>query len=201
MQAVSDEQLIQWVADGDASCLGTLFERHHKGLYNYALQLTRNGGRSWDNVVGNIEGVPAGTWVSRVEASPHDEATAFVTFDGHRRGDMNTYVFRTTDFGQTWAPIITDVIDGYAWVIKQDPVNPNLLFLGTEEGLYITLDQGENWARFSENLPRVAVHDLVIHPTEHDLVIGTHGRGVYVIDDITPLRGLNHEIIEALRDT
>ncbi len=161
------------------------------------LQLTRNGGRSWDNVVGNIEGVPAGTWVSRVEASPHDEATAFVTFDGHRRGDMNTYVFRTTDFGQTWAPIITDVIDGYAWVIKQDPVNPNLLFLGTEEGLYITLDQGENWARFSENLPRVAVHDLVIHPTEHDLVIGTHGRGVYVIDDITPLRGLNQEIIDA----
>ncbi|MEN0042768.1 MAG: glycosyl hydrolase [Pseudomonadota bacterium] len=161
------------------------------------LQLTRNGGRSWDNVVGNINGVPAGTWVSRVEASPHDEATAFVTFDGHRRGDMNTYVFRTTDYGQNWAPIVTDDIDGYAWVIKQDPVNPDLLFLGTEEGLYITLDQGENWARFSENLPRVAVHDLVIHPTEHDLVIGTHGRGVYVIDDITPLRGLNQEIIDA----
>ena len=161
------------------------------------VQLTRNGGRSWDNVVGNIEGVPAGTWVSRVEASPHDEATAFATFDGHRRGDMNTYVFRTTDFGQTWSPIITDDIDGYAWVIKQDPVNPDLLFLGTEEGLYITLDQGENWARFSENLPRVAVHDLVIHPTEHDLVIGTHGRGVYVIDDITPLRGLTQEIIDA----
>ncbi|MEO0346626.1 MAG: glycosyl hydrolase [Pseudomonadota bacterium] len=161
------------------------------------LQLTRNGGRSWDNVVGNIEGVPAGTWVSRVEASPHDEATAFVTFDGHRRGDMNTYVFRTTDYGQTWAPIITDDIDGYAWVIKQDPVNPDLLFLGTEEGLYITLDQGQNWARFSENMPRVAVHDLVIHPSEHDLVIGTHGRGVYVIDDITPLRGLNQDIIDA----
>lgn len=161
------------------------------------VQLTRNGGRSWDNVVGNIDGVPGGTWVSRIEASPHDEATAFVSFDGHRRGDMNTYVFRTTDYGQTWAPIITDDIEGYAWVIKQDPVNPDLLFLGTEEGLYITLDQGEHWARFSENLPRVAVHDLVIHPTEHDLVIGTHGRGVYVIDDITPLRGLTQEIIDA----
>ncbi|MEO1594439.1 MAG: glycosyl hydrolase [Pseudomonadota bacterium] len=161
------------------------------------VQLTRNGGRSWDNVVGNIDGVPGGTWVSRIEASPHDEASAFVSFDGHRRGDMNTYVFRTTDYGQTWAPIITDDIEGYAWVIKQDPVNPDLLFLGTEEGLYITLDQGEHWARFSENLPRVAVHDLVIHPTEHDLVIGTHGRGVYVIDDITPLRGLTQEIIDA----
>lgn len=168
------------------------------------LQLTRNGGRHWSNVVGNIEGVPAGTWVSRVEASSHDKATAFVTFDGHRRGDMATHVYMTDDFGATWRSISTDDIEGYAWVIKQDPVNPDLLFLGTERGLYVTLDQGENWTRFSENLPKVAVHDLVIHPTEHDLVIGTHGRGVYVIDDVTPLRGLTQDIIDtnvALLDT
>ncbi|MEM9533547.1 MAG: glycosyl hydrolase [Pseudomonadota bacterium] len=161
------------------------------------VQLTTNGGRSWSNVAGNIEGVPAGTWVSRVEASPHDEGTAFITFDGHRRGDMGTYVLRTSDYGATWTSLTSDAIDGYAWVIKQDPVNPDLLFLGTEEGLFITLDGGENWARFSENLPMVAVHDLVVHPTEHDLVIGTHGRGVYVIDDITPLRGLTQEKIDA----
>ncbi|MDJ0654037.1 MAG: hypothetical protein QNJ40_07790 [Xanthomonadales bacterium] len=161
------------------------------------VQLTRNGGRGWDNVVGNIDGVPAGTWVSRIEASPHDEATAFVTFDGHRRGDMQTYLLRTTDYGASWTSLVTDDIDGYAWVIKQDPVNPDLLFLGTEEGLYISLDGGVNWARFSENLPRVAVHDLVIHPTEHDLVIGTHGRGVYIIDDITPLRSITQETIDA----
>ncbi|MEM9303815.1 MAG: glycosyl hydrolase, partial [Pseudomonadota bacterium] len=161
------------------------------------VQLTTNGGRRWENVVGNIDGVPEGTWVSRVEASPHDEGTAFVTFDGHRRGDMATYVVRTTDYGQSWTSLVTDDIDGYAWVIKQDPVNPDLLFLGTEEGLYISLDQGVNWARFSENLPRVAVHDIVVHPTEHDVVLGTHGRGVYVIDDITPLRGLTQETIDA----
>ncbi|MEM8982655.1 MAG: glycosyl hydrolase, partial [Pseudomonadota bacterium] len=161
------------------------------------VQLTRNGGRSWTNVVSNIDGVPTGTWVSRVEASPHDKATAFVTFDGHRRGDMATYVYRTTDYGATWTPLANEAINGYAWVIKQDPVNPNLLFLGTEEGLYISLDSGENWARFSENLPQVAVHDLVVHPTEHDLVIGTHGRGVYVIDDITPLRGITQATIDA----
>ncbi|MEM7704065.1 MAG: glycosyl hydrolase [Pseudomonadota bacterium] len=161
------------------------------------VQLTRNGGRAWENVAGNIEGVPAGTWVSRVEASPHDKGTAFVTFDGHRRGDMETYLFKTTDFGQSWTALASDAIEGYAWVVKQDPVNPELLFLGTERGLYISLDSGENWARFSQNLPKVAVHDLVVHPTEHDLVIGTHGRGVYVIDDITPLRGLTQEIIDA----
>ncbi|MEL7022653.1 MAG: glycosyl hydrolase [Pseudomonadota bacterium] len=161
------------------------------------IQLTRDGGRKWTNVASNVEGVPAGTWVSRVEASPHDKGTAFVTFDGHRRGDMNTYLFRTTDFGATWTALTTEDIDGYAWVIKQDPVNANLLYLGTEEGLYISLDQGENWARLSENLPRVAVHDIVIHPTEHDLVLGTHGRGVYIIDDLTPLRGITQEIIDS----
>ena len=161
------------------------------------VQLTRDGGKSWKNVVGNIQGVPAGTWVSRVEASPHDKATAFVTFDGHRRGDMATYVYRTTDFGATWSTLASDDIKGYAWVIKQDPVNPDLLFVGTEEGLYLSLDQGTNWARFTENLPEVAVHDIVIHPTEHDVVIGTHGRGVYVIDDITPLRGVTQETIDS----
>ncbi|MEO1574226.1 MAG: hypothetical protein AAFU65_04620, partial [Pseudomonadota bacterium] len=161
------------------------------------VQLTRDGGKRWNNVVGNITGVPEGTWVSRVEASPHDKGTVLVTFDGHRRGDMATYVYRTTDFGQTWTSLVTDDIKGYAWVIKQDPVNPDLLYLGTEEGLYISLDNGENWARFKENLPEVAVHDLVIHPTEHDLVIGTHGRGVYIIDDITPLRGITQDTIDA----
>jgi photosystem II stability/assembly factor-like uncharacterized protein len=161
------------------------------------VQLTRDGGDSWTNVVRNIVGVPKGTWVSRVEASPHDEGTAFATFDGHRRGDMHTYLFRTIDYGATWTALANADIDGYAWVIKQDPVNPDLLYLGTERGLYLSLDQGENWARFSENLPKVAVHDLVVHPTEHDLVIATHGRGVYVIDDVTPLRALTQEIIDS----
>ncbi|MFK8016437.1 MAG: glycosyl hydrolase [Gammaproteobacteria bacterium] len=161
------------------------------------VQVTRNGGRTWVNVIDNVDGVPEGTWVSRIEASPHDKATAFVTFDGHRRGDMATYVYLTTDYGKSWTSIASDDINGYAWVIKQDPVNPALLFLGTEEGLFISLDSGENWARFKENLPQVAVHDLVVHPTEHDLVVGTHGRGVYIIDDITPLRGITQETIDA----
>lgn len=161
------------------------------------IQVTRNGGRSWEEVSGNLPDAPPGTWVSRVEASPVDAATAFITLDGHRRGDMTTYVYRTTDYGKHFDSLVTDDIRGYAWVIKQDPVNSNLLYLGTERGLYVTLDQGASWARFSENLPEVAVHDIVIHPTEHDVILATHGRGVYIIDDVTPLRHLTPEVVQA----
>ncbi|MEJ2677527.1 MAG: glycosyl hydrolase [Gemmatimonadota bacterium] len=160
------------------------------------LQLTRNGGGSWTNVVHNVRGVPDGTWVSHVEASPHDVATAFVTFDGHRLGDMTTYAYRTTDFGNSWQRLDTDSVEGYAHVIKQDPVNPNLLFLGTEWGLWLSLDGGASWARYDSGLPeRVAVRDLAIQPREHDLIIGTHGRGIYILDDLTPIRHLTPEVL------
>ncbi len=156
------------------------------------IHITRDAGKSWQNVGKHIRGVPKGTWVSRITASPHQPGTAFVTFDGHRTGDMKTYTYRTDDFGQSWQALPANDL-GYAWVLKQDPVNPDLLFLGTEFGLYISLDAGSSWARFKENLPKVAVHDLVIHPTEHDVILATHGRGVYIIDDITPLRALTQE--------
>ena len=161
------------------------------------LHVTRDGGGTWTNVVANVPDLPPLTWVSSVQASPHDEAAAFVTFDGHRTGDMTTYVYRTGDFGATWTSLASDEIEGYTWVIKQDPVNPELLYLGTELGLYVTLDGGRQWARFKENLPKVAVHDIVVHPTEHDLILATHGRGVYVIDDVTPLRALTQEILDS----
>ena len=110
---------------------------------------------------------------------------------------MATYAYRTTDFGETWQSLVSEGITGYAWVVKQDPVNGELLYAGTEFGLYISLDGGQQWARFKENLPMVAVHDLAIHPTEHDLIIATHGRGIYIIDDLTALRGLTPEILES----
>lgn len=155
------------------------------------VHLTRDGGGSWSNLTAGFEGLPKGTWVSRVEASPHAAGTALVSFDGHRTGDFATYLYRTDDFGSSWRRVDTSQVEGYAWVIKQDPVDPELLFLGTEFGLWISIDGGAHWARFKENLPKVAVHDLVIHPREHDLVIGTHGRGVFIIDDLSPLRGLD----------
>ncbi len=161
------------------------------------LHVTRDGGGSWTNVVANVPDVPEFTWVSSVVASPHDAASALVTFDGHRTGDMGVYVYRTGDHGATWTSLASDEIEGYAWVIKQDPLNADLLYLGTELGLYLSLDGGGQWARFKENLPKVAVHDIVIHPTEHDVILATHGRGIYIIDDVTPLRALTQEILDS----
>jgi photosystem II stability/assembly factor-like uncharacterized protein len=161
------------------------------------IHVTRDGGKNWARVSDNNPDLRKGSWISSVTASPHDEASAFVTVDDHRNGDMSTYVFRTSDFGETWQSLAGEGITGYAWVVKQDPVNPELLYAGTEFGLYISLDGGQQWARFKENLPMVAVHDLAIHPTEHDLIIATHGRGIYIIDDLTALRSLTAEILES----
>ncbi len=161
------------------------------------VQVTTDGGGGWTDVTANIPGLPAGLWVSHVEASPHDEAAALVTVDGHRSGDMATYLYRTTDLGRSWTPLASDEIEGFAHVALQDPVNPDLLFLGTEMGLYISLDGGGRWARFTGEVPKVPVRDLDIHPREHDLIVGTHGRGVYILDDLTPLRALTQEVLDA----
>ncbi len=161
------------------------------------LQVSSDDGKNWRKVSGNLEGLPQGTWVSCVEASSHNPNEAFVTFDGHRTGDMQPHVYHTVDMGRSWTSITTDEIFGHAHVIRQDPVNGDLLFLGTEKGLFITLDRGLNWARFEENFPQVSVRDLVIQQRESSLVAGTHGRGIIIIDDITPLRQLTRETLAA----
>jgi photosystem II stability/assembly factor-like uncharacterized protein len=162
------------------------------------LHVSRDAGESWTEVTPADDALPANTWVSSVRPSPVDDASAFATFDGHRAGDMATHVYRTADFGRTWQPIAPEGDDvGYAHVVEQDPVNPEILYLGTEFGLFITLDGGANWARFTEGLPKVAVRDLAIHPTEHDLILGTHGRGVFIIDDLSALRGLTAEVMDS----
>ena len=160
------------------------------------IHVSRDGGTHWQEVGHNLKGVPKGTWVSRITTSAHHPGTAFATLDGHRSGDMRLYAFRTDDFGKHWQPLSSDGVEGYAWVLKQDPVNEKLLFLGSEHGLYLSLDGGQHWARFKENLPKVAVHDIVIHPTEHDVILATHGRGVYIIDDITPIRALTADMLQ-----
>jgi len=161
------------------------------------MQVTDNGGGSWRKVSGGLDGLPDGTWCSCVEPSGHERTTAYVTFDGHRTGDMAPHVYRTTDLGRNWESLTTAEIQGHTHVIREDPVNPNLLFLGTELGLYITLDGGKHWARFEENLPEVSVRDLMIQPREADLVLATHGRGIYIIDDISPLRQITPEVMAA----
>jgi photosystem II stability/assembly factor-like uncharacterized protein len=161
------------------------------------LQLTRDGGGSWSNVGRRVPGLPAGAWVSKIEAGHRDAATAFVTFDNHHNGDMKTYVYKTTDFGKSWRSLAGPGAAGFAHVVREDLENPDLLFLGTELGLFISLDGGDHWARFAGNLPPVSVWDVAIQPRESDLIIATHGRGIYILDDLTPLRKLTREALAA----
>lgn len=159
------------------------------------VQVTKNGGKSWTNTSNNISGLPANTWVYHIEASVHDKGTAYAVFDGHTKGDMNPYAYKTSDYGKTWTNIISNDVLGFARNIQEDYVNPNLLFLGTEFGLYITLNGGKSWSKFTKNMPSVAVHFIDLQKRTNDLVMGTHGRGVIIIDDISPLRSITTEVL------
>jgi len=159
------------------------------------VQISQNGGKTWTNTSANIQGLPANIWCYQIEASVFDKGTAYAVFDGHTMNDMKPYAYKTTDFGKTWSNIITDDVVGFARTIQEDFVNPDLLFLGTEFGLYITLDGGKNWKKFTNNMPSVAVHSIEMQKATNDLVMGTHGRGVIIIDDISPLRELTEEIM------
>jgi len=159
------------------------------------VQITRDSGKHWTNVVKNIPGLPPNTWVSTIEAGHYDPAVAYATFDGHATGDMKTYVYKTTDYGKTWTSLSTPELKGYAHVVREDLVNPNLLFVGTEFGLFISIDGGAHWAQFTGRLPNVAVRDIAIQPRESDLLIATHGRGIFIVDDLTPLRALTPQIL------
>jgi photosystem II stability/assembly factor-like uncharacterized protein len=162
------------------------------------LQITRDAGKTWTNVVGNVPNLPKASWVSWVEASRYDAATAYATFDRHTFGDMDPHVFKTTDYGKTWTAIVApgSGVRGYAHVIKEDTVRPDLLFLGTEFGLWVSLDGGMQWSQYKgADFPAVAVRDIVVHPRESDLVIATHGRGIWIIDDISPLRKLTPDVL------
>lgn len=163
------------------------------------LQVTKDGGTNWKNVVEKISGVPKGTYVSRVVASKFNEGTAFVTFDGHRMGDFKVYVYMTNDFGESWKSISSNLPgnNGIANVIREHPRNPNLLFVGTEYGIFASFNKGESWIKFKLNLPTVPVDDILIHPRDNDLILGTHGRSIWVLDDITPLEQLNESVINS----
>ncbi|HZC66316.1 MAG TPA: sialidase, partial [Candidatus Dormibacteraeota bacterium] len=162
------------------------------------LQITRDGAKTWTNVVGNVPNLPKNSWVSWVEAGLYDAATAYATFDRHTFGDMEPHVYKTTDYGKTWTPIVAadSGVRGYAHVIKEDPVARNLMYLGTEFGLWISLDSGKHWAQYKgHEFPNVAVRDIVVNPRQSDLVLATHGRGIWIVDDITPLRKLTPEVM------
>src|SRR5579885_1812573 len=160
------------------------------------LQLTRDGGKSWSNLVKNVHGVPEHSWVSWVQAGNFAAGTAYVAFDRHSFGDMAPYIYKTTDFGKTWTALVTPKetkgLRGYVHVIKEDPVRPDLLYAGTEFGLWISIDGGASFAQFKGgNFPAVAVRDVAVQARDASLVLATHGRGIWIIDDLTPLRALD----------
>ncbi len=164
------------------------------------LHVTRDGGGAWTSVEANLlkalkAHAPAHAWVAQIRPSRFDPASAFVVEDDHRRGDETPYVFRTDDFGATWKSLATPDLQGHALCLEQDPVDRDLLFLGTARGLWISLDGGQRWMAWRYGLPAVAVTDLVVHPRDHDLVIATFGRGVYILDDVRPLRELTSTVL------
>jgi photosystem II stability/assembly factor-like uncharacterized protein len=163
------------------------------------LQVTRDGGKTWNNVVGKVPSLKKGAYVSKIEASHKDEGTAYVAFDNHRADDFATYLYMTTDYGQTWKRIADGIPAeaGTVHVVREDPKNPNLLFAGAEFGLFISFDRGAKWERMKNGLPTVPVDDILIHPREHDLILGTHGRSIWIMDDITPLEEMSDSVAAA----
>ncbi|MEZ5332061.1 MAG: glycosyl hydrolase [Thermoanaerobaculia bacterium] len=161
------------------------------------LQISRDGGGSWTNVIEHVPGVPAASPVSHVEPSRQDGGTAWVAFDRHMFDDFRPHLFVTHDYGATFRRVPTEGIPetAWVWVLRQDPRNPDLLWAGTELGLYASWDRGESWRRaHGDNLPTVAIHDLIVHPRENDLILGTHGRALWILDDATPLQLWSPEV-------
>jgi hypothetical protein len=160
------------------------------------LQVSRDGGKTWKNVVSKVSRMPKYTYVTRVVASRFQEGTAYATFDGHRNNDFKAYVFTTTDYGESWKNISGSLPKGsIVNVIREHHRNADLLFIGTERGAYFSIDRGKTWVKFKGNFPTVPVDDIAIHPRENDLIFGTHGRSVWILDDITPLEQLTKETL------
>lgn len=163
------------------------------------LHITRDGGENWTEVGQNIKGIPEGAWIPQISASDHNEAEAFVVVNNYRVGDYSAYLFRTKDYGKTWEQIIDDNdVWGYVLCFVQDPLNADLMFAGTEYALYVSFDGARTWNKWTVDYPTVSTYDMAIHSRENDLVIGTFGRSIWVIDDIVPLRemaGTNGDLL------
>jgi photosystem II stability/assembly factor-like uncharacterized protein len=160
------------------------------------LQLSRDGGSSWANVAPNIQGAPPFSWFASVQASNADPGTAYVAIDQHRMDDFEPHAFVTHDFGETWENI-SEGLRGYVHIVMEDPRQPNLLYAGTEVGIFVSFDRGESWTDLRLGLPPLAVVDMKVHPRDNDLVLGTHARGFYILDDITPLQELAAAMAQA----
>ena len=170
------------------------------GTNDGQIQVTRDGGTSWTNVTDNISDLPPWGTVANIEASRYEAGTAYITVDLHQMGDFDPYVFKATDYGNRWENIAGDVprsMLSFAHVVREDPVRPGMLYLGTDNAVYFSLDDGERWMPLQNGLPPAPVYWLTVQEHFNDLVVGTYGRGFYILDDITPLRNLDAEVLDA----
>lgn len=164
------------------------------------VHVTTNGGQSYNDVSNNLKGLPQGSWIAQIKASNKNKGEALLIANDYRRFNYTPYAYKTTNYGKTWERIVDENdVKSYTLSIIEDLEEPNLLFLGTDDGLYVSINAGNNWTKWTEGFPTVSVKDLVIHPREHDLVIGTFGRAAWVLDDIRPLRAIakNKQVIDS----
>jgi photosystem II stability/assembly factor-like uncharacterized protein len=160
------------------------------------LQVSRDGGATWTNAAPKIPGLPPSSWVSGVEASRHDEGTVYAAFDNHASDDYRNYLFKSSDFGASWTSIAGDLpANRVVKAVHEDPKNPRVIYIGTEFGFFFSLDGGGRWLRLVNNLPTVPVNDFLIHPRDNDLVLATHGRGIWILENIAPLQELTPAVL------
>jgi photosystem II stability/assembly factor-like uncharacterized protein len=160
----------------------------YAGTDDGRLAVTRDLGRTWTQVIDKVPGVPKGIYVAKVAPSRFEEGTVYATFDGHRQNDFGTYVFASRDFGQTWTSIGGNLEGVVARTITEDLKNPDVLYLGTETGLFVTLDRGKTWGRLSANLPTVRIDEITLHPRDNAMLLATHGRGIWILDNMAPIQ-------------
>jgi photosystem II stability/assembly factor-like uncharacterized protein len=162
---------------------------YYAGSDDGVLSVSRDDGANWKNITSKVPGLPPNTYVSRVAPSRFDEATVYATFDGHRLNEFGTYVYVSTDYGETWRSLASNLPKGQvARTITEDLKNPDVLYLGTESGLFVTLDRGKSWTRVKANLPTVPVYEITLHPRDNAMLLATHGRSVWILDDLTPFQ-------------
>jgi photosystem II stability/assembly factor-like uncharacterized protein len=160
----------------------------YAGTDDGIVQVSRDGGRSWSNITDRIPGLPKGIWVSEVVPSRFDEGTVYATFDGHRLNDFETYIYVSRDFGQTWQSAVANLKGEIARTLTEDQKNPDVLYLGTETGLFVSIDRAKSWMRLKANLPTVRIDEITLHPRDNAMILATHGRALWVLDHLEPIQ-------------
>jgi photosystem II stability/assembly factor-like uncharacterized protein len=162
------------------------------------VQISRDGGATWTNVAKNVPGIGDTYHISRVEPSHFDAGTCYLAVDGHRLDDLKPYLFVTRDYGATWTSLANNLPKwGTVNVVREDPKNKELLYAGTENGLFVSLNGGAEWKPFNSGMPIIRIDDIMVHPRDNDLIVGTHGRGIYILDDIGPLQQLSQKVMDS----